>query len=314
MVKTVAAGLCLIALLPPRASGQKGTGGTTFLMERVDFRADSHVDYRIKSLRGVLARADKGIPASFDDKRSFILRIQSGSAGLSVQALSYMMNSYAFSYEHAPLKDVKVSTAGSKLEMKGKATNFLNSSFDLLGDLSASSDGKIRLHPTSIKIGGVPVKGVLKLFGVELGRLMKTRESRGVRIDKDNIILDPELVVPPPAIRGKVSSAKVEDGQVVLTFGNPGKGSATKRRPSNGAGFMAFKGGTLRFGKLTMRDSDLTIAGQSSKGLFDFSIDHYNEQLVAGFSKSRPNYGLIAYVPNFSKLSQLSASSKRSPR
>ncbi len=63
--------------------------------------------------------------------------------------------------------------------------------------------------------------------------------------------------------------------------------------------YMYFRGGTLRFGKLTMRDTDMKVLDRNMKDPFDFSIDRYNDQLVAGFSKNTPSLGLVVHMPDF---------------
>jgi outer membrane protein OmpA-like peptidoglycan-associated protein len=65
---------------------------------------------------------------------------------------------------------------------------------------------------------------------------------------------------------------------------------------------MYYRGGTLRFGKLTMNDADLKIIDADPKNPFDFSLDHYNAQLVAGTSKNTPNFGLVVYMPDYYKV------------
>jgi hypothetical protein len=65
---------------------------------------------------------------------------------------------------------------------------------------------------------------------------------------------------------------------------------------------MFFQGGVLRFGKLTMTDTDLLIVDADPKDRFDFFLDHYNEQLVAGYSRNTPDHGLIVTMPDFATL------------
>jgi len=67
--------------------------------------------------------------------------------------------------------------------------------FEIIGGLRATSDGKIRLHPTSIKADGVPVKRLIHLFGVELAGLIKQGNDRGVEIRDDDMIIDPNLII-----------------------------------------------------------------------------------------------------------------------
>ncbi len=50
----------------------------------------------------------------------------------------------------------------------------------------------------------VQVKGLLDLFGVDLGELLKEGKVPGVRAQEDDLILDLEQILPPPHIEGKV--------------------------------------------------------------------------------------------------------------
>ncbi len=67
---------------------------------------------------------------------------------------------------------------------------------------------------------------------------------------------------------------------------------------------MYSRGGTLRFGKLTMDDTDLLLIDADPKGSFEFSPLKYNDQLVAGYSKNTISHGLIVYMPSLSTLAR----------
>lgn len=56
----------------------------------------------------------------------------------------------------------------------------------------------------------------------------------------------------------------------------------------------------MKFGKLTMDDVDLELVDKDPSNPFDFSLDHYQQQLEAGYSKSLPNMGLVVYMPDYS--------------
>ena len=64
-------------------------------------------------------------------------------------------------------------------------------------------------------------------------------------------------------------------------------------------GVFAGRGGVLRFGKLTMTDSDMILIDMNPRDPFDFSLDHYNDQLVAGYTKNTPEHGLRVFMPDF---------------
>jgi hypothetical protein len=67
---------------------------------------------------------------------------------------------------------------------------------------------------------------------------------------------------------------------------------------------MYFKGGQLRFGKLTMRDTDLVIADADSQDPFRFYLAQYRRQLVAGYSKTMPDLGLVSFMPDADEVDQ----------
>ena len=53
-----------------------------------------------------------------------------------------------------------------------------------------------------------------------------------------------------------------------------------------------------------MDNTDLTILDMDPDDPLDWSQDRYREQLVQGYAKVKENFGLRAYVKDYSKLSQ----------
>ncbi len=51
-----------------------------------------------------------------------------------------------------------------------------------------------------------------------------------------------------------------------------------------------------------MTETDLELVDEDPGDPFDFSIDHWNDQLVAGYSKNTPNRGLKAHMPDHNDL------------
>jgi hypothetical protein len=66
--------------------------------------------------------------------------------------------------------------------------------------------------------------------------------------------------------------------------------------------WMYYRGGTLRMGKLLMVDADMQVLDTDTSDPFSFYIDRYNEELVAGFSRNQPDYGLVVYMRDFEDL------------
>ncbi|HEV7785686.1 MAG TPA: hypothetical protein VGQ28_10150, partial [Thermoanaerobaculia bacterium] len=65
--------------------------------------------------------------------------------------------------------------------------------------------------------------------------------------------------------------------------------------------YIYLSGGTLSFGKLTMPGADLQIIDADPKDPFDFFLSQYAKQLVAGYSRTLPNKGLVVYMPDSNK-------------
>ena len=82
-----------------------------------------------------------------------------------------------------------------------------------------------------------------------------------------------------------------------------------RRRQRN----MFYKGGTLRFGKLMMLDAEMQIVDLRPSGFFGFSLDRYQEQLVAGYERTLPDMGLLVYMLGVEKLGSASGAPASPP-
>jgi len=122
---------------------------------------------------------------------------------------------------------------------------------------------------------------------------------RGVRSEENDLILDPQQILPPPHIEGRVTAIRIEGNQIVQVFGNKPKAELPL---AFGGNYMAYRGAQLRFGKLTMSDTDMILIDMDPKDPFDFYLDHYRDQLVAGHTKITPEFGLRVFMRDFNKL------------
>src|SRR5262245_873027 len=74
--------------------------------------------------------------------------------------------------------------------------------------------------------------------------------------------------------------------------------------------YMAFRGNRVKFGKLTMENTDLTVIDLDAGDPLDWDQDSYKDQLIAGYSKTTEQFGLRVYVKDFVKLSKSSKGAK----
>ena len=100
-----------------------------------------------------------------------------------------------------------------------------------------------------------------------------------------------------------MAGVRLEGNSIVQLFGTPERVAIS--RPHDN--YMQYEGNRLRFGKLTMNNTDLVLLDMNPKDSFDFYLDHYKEQLVAGYTKTTPSFGLRVYMRDFNKLNHFSA-------
>ena len=291
----------------PAISPAPGEAETQVEMVNVNIHLDPELILHIRRLNGRFLPTRKGQPPTFDDNLSYIVVIDSGEVGVSMASLSHALNAYVFGYPDAPLKNLRLSSEGSQIRQDGTLKKGIGIPFEMVGTISATPDGKIRIRPTRMKAEHIPVKGLMKLFGLDMAKLINTRKAKGISVDENDIILDPALMLPPPQMSGRITAVRVEGDEIVQIFGNQTRNPAVDRPHSN---YMAYRGGTLRFGKLTMNDVDMQLIDADPSDPFEFFPAHYNEQLVAGYSKTTASGGLRVYMPDYDKMARPLSASK----
>jgi len=295
----------LCAALPGTGASQnspandKQEGVVQAQMRNVMFHLSETVVVEIRSLDGELVPLGKNEVPDFDDKESFNLRINTAEIAIDSSNLANVLNSYVFVRPHSPLTDLSIRIEKGRLELKGKLHDKGDIPFETEGVLAPTADGKLRLHSTKIKAIHVPVKGLMDLFGVDLGSLIKEGKVPGVQAQEDDLILDLEQILPPPHIEGEVISVRIEGDRIIQMFGGSGARPVKNIRTGN---YMAYKNNRLRCGKLIMDDSDLILVDMDPSDPLDFFLDHYKEQLSAGYAKITLDSGLRVFIKDFNKL------------
>jgi hypothetical protein len=273
-------------------------------MNNVMYHVGENAVVHLRRVGGELVptKAD-GIPV-FDDKNSFGLRLAAAEMAISPQSMASVLNQYVFSGKDSPIKDVSITLKNNLMKVKGKLHNKADVSFETDSSVSVTADGKIRLHAEKIRALHLPAKGLMDLFGVEIADLIKNGKVSGVTAEKDDLIIDPEQVFPPPKIQGRVTAVALTDGNIVLTFGSPQQYKWAKVPAQN---YMWYHGNRLQFGKLTMHDTDLLLVDPDPRDPFDFDLGHYKEQLMAGYSKTTATFGLRTTMVDYNKLKRRQA-------
>jgi len=271
-------------------------------IQNVDLHLTNQVVIRIRSLHGEVLRTGAERPPVLDDLTSFRIRVTAATIALTGADLGALLNTVVFAYPNAPLRDLRVRTDGQEIVLTGIMHKGVDLRFRLRGTLDLTPDAKVRIHPTTVHILGLNGEAVLHLFGLHLESLLDLRGAHGATVKGDNLFLDPTAILPPPAIDGHLASVRIDGTAVVQEFVRTDDDTVFRRAvhaDTTDHDFIYFRGGELRFGKLLMTDTDLRIVGPRQSAVFDLSLPHYSEQLVAGESHTLRNQGLLVNMPNF---------------
>lgn len=283
----------------PSEAAAKAPTGTE--MRNVAFHLDADTVLDVHRLRGELVSKQSGTPVNFDNKLTFVLRVDTGRIGMRARSLDNLMNRYVFGYAHAPLRNLHVTTSGKQLVLQGIVHKGIDLPFTMLADVSVSR-GMIRIHPEKLDISVINGIRLLKATGETMEKLLSFPHDRGVFAEGNDLLLDPAKILPPPQVELTLVDAAIEGDQLVQVF-DAGRHLPPLRPPRpDEKNWMYYRGGTLRMGKLLMVDADMQVVDTDPADPFDFFIDRYNDQLIAGFSRNQPNYGLLIFMRDFEDL------------
>jgi hypothetical protein len=279
--------------------GNAGAPAVETEMRNVDLHFTHDVGLHVRSLRGrFVAQGNRPAPY-LDDPRSYSVTIDSGEVALDLASLNAMMTRALVGHSNVRKIQVSIDDEG-QLRQKGTVAKGVPIPFDVKATIGPTPDGRVRIHSESVKGFGIPVNPLLKAFGVKMDGLFKVDADRGITVDGNDVLLDPSTLLPPPAMRGKITAVRVEKNAVVQIFGN---GEPQHLSPAaSSKNYIYWRGGQLSFGKLTMTETDLELVDDDPGDPFDFSIDRWNDQLVAGYSKMTPQSGLKQHMPDFNDL------------
>jgi hypothetical protein len=298
----------------PRSVAGEPESSLWMEMRNVDLHIDPHTVMRIRWLRGEVLPTHPGSTAWLDDPASFRVRATSGEVALDGDAIAALLNGIAFNYPGAPIKHLRIRIENGSVVQSGTLHKGVDIPFQMWSVPVLQPDGLLRLHPDRLRIFGVNGLSLMRSLGLHLAKLMDLSKARGASVKGDDIYLDPLQIIPPPLIAGKLAAVRIEGALMVQEFARSTADTVfgTFVKPDSGArNFIYFRGGRLRFGRLTMSDTDLLIRDLSEPDPFDVYFAEYNRQLVAGHTNNLTNHGLRAWMVDFGKLGQPGDSAQR---
>ena len=274
-------------------------------MRNVDLHIDEHQVMHMRVLRGQVIPVTPGATPFLDDPKSFHVRVTNGVVALSGDAIGALLNEIAFNYPDAPIKHLRVRIEKGQLVQKGTLHKGVDIPFEMWATPALTTDGKLRLHPDKLHIFSVNGLTLMHALGLHLEKMMDLRKARGVTVDGDDLFVDPLQLIPPPTVEGRLSTVRVQDSLLVQEFTRTPDDTifGTYVRPdSTSHNFVYFRGGQLRFGKLTMQDTDLLINDDDERDPLDLYLTRYNTQLAAGHTRNLPNFGLRTWLVDYRRV------------
>jgi hypothetical protein len=271
-------------------------------MRNVDLHVAPEIALQIRHLRGTFVAVGTRQAPVLDDPRSYSVTVDTGEVAVDLGSLNAIM-ARTLKEGRSNIRSLQISIdERGQLRQKGVVRRGIPLPFDVKASVSATPEGSIRIHSESIKGFGVPVNPLLKILRVGMDNLFRIDSGHGVRVDGNDLLLDPARLLPPPGMHGKLTAVRVEKNALVQVFGS---GTVRPLSPSADAkNHIYWRGGQLAFGKLTMTETDLELVDEDPRDAFDFSVDRWQAQLVAGYSKTTPARGLKAHMPDYNDLSK----------
>lgn len=288
-----------LALVPPACSArlEASRPALEIDMRNVDLHVAPGVVLQVHRLRGRVEPAPGRVP-SLNDPKSYVVAVDSGEIAVDASTLNTLMTR-TLGGDRSNVDRLRLTLEpDGTLRQRGAIDKGLDIPFSARSAVSATPDGRIRLSTESVKGFGVPMKRMMKILGLEMDDLVKVTPGSGVEVHDNDLLIDPSKLIPAPPMRGRVTAVRIERGRLVQIFGSAAPPAWRSSSPNH----VHWRGGDLSFGKLTMIETDLELVDQDPADPFDFSVDGWHAQLVAGYSKTLPNNGLRAYLPDYNDL------------
>jgi hypothetical protein len=258
-------------------------------------------DFRIyvRWLRGQMVPTSHTVNPSFDDPESFYLDVKTGVIRANMGDINNFLN--ATTIPGSPVKNIKLTGDGNQVKLRGTLHKVISVPIELNGTIAALPDNRIQLHITKLSALKIPLTGILGGLNITVSDVFHPQDASGIQVSGNDVFLDTQKLVPPPHIRGQLASVRIINPDLEEIYGNAQEAVSKVEQWRN---FLRLSDGTLDFGKLTMRHVDLIMVDLSNDAWFDLDLNHYQDQLVNGYTRMTPQAGLQIFMPDLDEVRQ----------
>jgi hypothetical protein len=283
---------------------QSGDESVRVSVHNVKYRFAENVSVQINNLSGAIVPIGQHAVPVFDDKESFKVRIDSAEVAMSLQDLANLLNQFVFERPGSQLSGISVTTTGKgHLKVKGRLKDKGDIPFETEGALVPMPDGKLRLHADKVRALKIPVKGLMDALGIEVDNVIKSGKVPGLTVEENDLMFDLEQILPAPRIEGKVTKVRVEPDMIVETIAGDAKNvNDAKPMPKYPGNYIAFRGGRVEFWKVAFAECDIVVSDMDPADPLDFFLDHYREQVAAGYTKVSESFQVRTFLKDYGKL------------
>lgn len=278
------------------------SGPTNVYAHNLMLRKGPQFRFYVRWLRGQMTSTRRDVNPSFDEPDSFSLDIKTGVLRANIGDIGNYLN--AGGMANSPLKNIKLSGDGNQIKLSGTLHKFVPLPIEMIGTLAVAPENRIQVHVTKLNVLKIPFKKLLGDFHVTISDLFHAQGIPGVQVSGNDIFFDTQTLLPPPHIRGQLTSVRIVNPDLEEIYGNAQKDVTRVEQWRN---FLRLSGGTIDFGKLTMHHVDLIMVDISKDAWFDLDLARYQEQLVNGYTRMTPQAGLQIFMPDLDELPKTKA-------
>jgi hypothetical protein len=254
----------------------------------------------VDQLSGILIPTRPGRLVDMDDVTSYAVKVGYAQVHVPASTMAILMNRYVLPAARTSISHVEVRFGDGAIELRGKLRKAgVPISFRATALASVTPAGEMRLQVIKMKAAGFIPKSVLDALGLKLAKVAQPSNPRVFRIVGDSMFVPVASMFPPPKLLGRLRSVRVTPQALIAVLEG---GAAPKPPPQKAASYIMFRGGRVHFAKLTMTDCDLTMVPRKPAATFGFSPANYYRQLVAGYTLSTAQRGLVSHVTDYREL------------
>lgn len=276
----------------PATAATEDRGPTNVYAHNLMLRRGPDFRVYVRWLRGQIVRTRREEDPSFDDPESFHLVITNGILHANIGDIAHYLNSG--DVPNSPLKNITLSGDGDQIKVGGTVHKIISVPIELVGTISVTPDNQIQVHVTKLNVLKIPMKGLLGGFHVTLSDLFHPQGIPGIQVNGNDIVFDTLKLLPPPHIRGQLTSVSVKNPDLEEVFGDAHDVAHVEQWRN----FLRLSGGTIAFGKLTMHHVDIVMIDIGNDAWFDLDLLHYQEQLINGYTRMTPQAGMQIFMPD----------------